>query len=663
MEHEFLKDIVIILACSALVIYVLHRFRMPPIIGFIAAGVIIGPYGLGVIGNIHVIESLAEIGIILLLFIVGIEFSMKEFTRLKRPAFLGGGLQVALTAAIATALAYSFTRDIRLSVFIGFLVALSSTAIVLKMLTERGQSDSPQGRTMTGILIFQDLCVVPMMLLTNSLAGSGSVFPDVLITLAKGAVIVAVVLVLARWAVPAILHRLVHTKSSELFTISIILSCLGIAFITSKFGLSLALGAFLAGLIISESEYAYEATAKILPLKDSFLGLFFVSIGMLIDVRFMLENLAVLLVAVLAVFALKALIASSVAYAVQGSPRVALISGFGLAQVGEFSLVLAAVGKASGLMPGDTYQMFLAVALVTMLATPFVMSAAPWAAEQILRLGPLGRFEPYPSEENLPRAISGHVIIVGFGVVGRNLARALKGTGIPYVILELNNEIVRAEKKKGEPIYFGDASSRETLKKLGLPRARLLLVAISDPACTRKATALSRLMNPDLYVLVRTRYIKEVDDLRELGADEVIPEEFESSVEIFSRVLHLYNMPRNLIDEQVEAVRKDGYKALRTIKSRKTPFVSELPMLSEIVTESYLINKSCRLNGRSLSGLRFRSETGATVMAVKRGEQVYQNPDADFVFQDGDIILLVGRPSDIGRAVQYVESGAECQDA
>jgi CPA2 family monovalent cation:H+ antiporter-2 len=498
---------------------------------------------------------------------------------------------------------------------------------------------------MIGILIFQDLCVVPMMLLTHSLSGEGDIFPGILLTLVKGAFIVAVVLVLARWAVPAVLHRIVHTKSTELFTISIILSCLGIAFITSQFGISLALGAFLAGLIISESEYAFEATAKVLPLKDSFLGLFFVSVGMLIDVKFMYVNISTLALVVAVVFVLKALIASGVVFVVQGSPRVAAISGLGLAQVGEFSLVLAAVGKSTGLMPADTYQMFLSVSLITMLFTPFVMSASPRAAESIMRIGPLKRLEPSPPDEKIPRSLSGHVLIIGFGVVGRNLASTLKGTGLPYVVLELNNDIVRSERRKGEPIYFGEGTSRETLRKLGIVRARLLLVAISDPAATRKIVAISRITNPDMYIIVRTRYLSEVDDLHAMGADEVIPEEFEASVEIFSRVLNIYNVPRNVIDDHIEDIRKGSYMALR------------LPMLSEIVTESYLLKGPSRFVGHSLNDLRLRSRTGATVMAVKRGETIHQNPDADFVFEEGDIILLVGRPSDIGRAIEYIDSG------
>ncbi len=657
MEHAFLRDLVIIFACSALVIYLLHRLKVPSVVGFIAAGIIIGPYGLGLIENMREIETLAEIGVVLLLFIIGIEFSMAEFIRLKKPAIIGGGLQVFVTGAITVAAVHLFTSDIRVSVFMGFLVALSSTAIVLKMLMERGETDSPHGRAMIGILIFQDLCVVPMMLLTQFLAGAGGGPEDLAFAVLKGLFIVGVVVFAARWAVPQILHRLVHTRSSELFTISIIFICMGIALLTARFGLSLALGAFLAGLIISDSEYAYEATAKIVPFKDSFLGLFFVSVGMLMDARFMMANLSTIAAAVAVVLVVKALIASVVVYLVQGSPRVAVISGLGLAQVGEFSFVLAAVGKSSGLFPEGLYQTFLSASLVTMFITPFVISFSPKAASRLINIGVLRRLEPSPAGEVLPRSTAGHVIIVGFGVVGRNLARTLKGTGISYVALELNSDIVHKAKKEGEPIYFGDGTSVENLRKLGIRRARVLLVAISDPAAARKIAAVSRKENPELYIIVRTRYLLEVDELRALGADEVIPEEFEAAVEVFSRVLHLYNVPRNVIDEYGDEVRRDSYKALRKITVRKKRFAAEMPMLSEIVTEPFLIKGDSHFVGRSLNNLRLRSKTGATVMAVKRDETVYQNPEADFTFREGDVILLVGKPADIARAVEYIEYG------
>ncbi len=655
MEHAFLKDLVIIFACSALAIYFLHKFRVPSIVGFIAAGIIIGPYGLGLIENMREVEILAEIGVVLLLFVIGIEFSMAEFIRLRKPATLGGGFQVILTAAVTAGATFWLSGNIRLSLFMGFLVALSSTAIVLKMLMERGETDSPQGRSMVGVLIFQDLCVVPMMLVTHFLSGAGGGFSELALALFKASVIVAVVLVGARWAVPLMLHRLVRTKSTELFTISIIFTCLGIALLTAKFGLSLALGAFLAGLVISDSEYAYEATAKVLPFKDSFLGLFFVSVGMLIDLRYILGQISTVALAAAIVFVVKALIATSVVYAVQRSPRVAAVSGLGLAQVGEFSFVLAAVGKSAGILPEGLYQTFLSASLVTMIMTPFVINASPAIIKRTLSFGPLRKLEPSPAVERYVGGLSGHVVIVGFGVVGRNLARSLKGTGISYVALELNNDIVLEERSKGEPIYFGDGTSRETLVKLNVQRARLLLVAISDPSAVRKIVSIARAANPETYILVRTRYLKEVEELRQVGADEVIPEEFESSVEILSRVLHLYNVARNVIDEHIEEVRKDSYAALRKPSAWRKPLATELPMLSEIVTETFLLKKDSRFVGRSLKDLRLRTETGATVMAVKRDDEIIQNPEADFSFSEGDIVLLIGKPGDISRALQYME--------
>jgi len=663
MEHSFLRDLVIVFASSALAIYVLHGLRVPSIVGFIATGIIIGPYGLGLIESVRDIEVIAEIGVVLLLFVIGVEFSMSEFMRLKRPALVGGGLQVAATTALIGGAVYLLSGDVRLGVFVGFLVALSSTAIVLKMLMERGETDSPHGRSMVGVLIFQDLCVVPMMLLIPFIAGSGGGLSALAFALFKGAAIVAFVLVAARWAVPAALGRIVSTRSSELFTISIIFISLGIALLTSKFGLSLALGAFLAGLIISESEYAYEATAKVLPFRDSFLGLFFVSVGMLIDMRFMLENIGTVMLAAAAIFAGKSVISTAVVYAAQGSPRVAAVSGMDLAQVGEFSFVLAAAGKAAGLFPEGLYQTFLSASLVTMTMTPFVINASPGVVDRLLSIGPLRRLGPSPSWDILPKALSGHVVIVGFGVVGRNLARTLRGTDISYVALELNNDIVRAAKKNGEPIHFGDGTSPETLKRLGIRRARLLLVAISDPAAARKIVAAARKENPELYIIVRTRYLLEVEALKALGADVVIPEEFEASVEVFSRVLHFYNVPRNVIDEYAEDIRQDSYRALRAVSAPRKPLAAELPMLSEIVTETFLIRGGSPFVGRSLKDLKLRTRTGATVMAVKRGDLIYQNPEADFSFEGGDIVLLVGKPGDIGRAVEYIESGGGPDEA
>jgi len=383
MEYEFLKSLEVIFIASAAVILLLYKLKIPSLIGFIIAGIIIGPHGVGLIKDIHFIQILAEIGVILLLFTIGIEFSMTKLFRIRKAVLGGGGAQVLLTIGISAALTYIAIGNINKSLFFGFLYALSSTAIVLKLLTERGEVDSPHGHTIVGILIFQDLCIVPLMLLIPALSGDGIDIIDVGAKMGKAAVIIAVVLLSAGWIVPALLHQVVRTKSRELFLTTIILLCLGIALLTSRFGLSLALGAFLAGIIISESEYAHQAISDILPFKDSFMGLFFVSIGMLMDTGFVLENGIRIAEVVALIFILKIITGTVSALLIGNSLRTSVLTGMGLAQIGEFSFVLAVAGKASGLISEEFYQIFLSSSVVTMIITPFMLNAAPSASEWI----------------------------------------------------------------------------------------------------------------------------------------------------------------------------------------------------------------------------------------------------------------------------------------
>lgn len=657
MELEFLKALVLVFGVSALSVFLLHRLRVPSLVGFIIAGVLIGPHGLGVIENVSEIELLADIGVILLLFVVGVEFSLKGLLRRKKAVLLGGGGQIAFTIAVSAAVAYPFAAGVKSAVFLGFLAALSSTAIVLKMLLERGEMDSPHGRMMTGVLIFQDLCVVPLMLLVPALSGEGMDIAAIGLTMLKAALIIVALLVLSRWLVPGFLHQVVHTRNRELFVITIIVMCLGIALLTSRLGLSLALGAFLAGLAVSESEYAFQATAEMLPLKDSFMGLFFVSIGMLIDTHYIALNWPAILFVVAVILGLKTLAAAGPLLFIS-PPRTAIQSAIGLAQIGEFSFVLAEAGRQAGLMPQGFFQLFLSASVVTMALTPFLLRASSPASARLASLGPFKRLGRPEGKEVPPETMSGHVLIVGFGVNGKNLARTLRETGVPYAVLELNSDTVREEKAKGEPIYYGDGSSAEILHRLGLERATTLVAAISDPASTRKIVATARRMNPSIHIIVRTRYLAEVEDLRALGADEVIPEEFETSVEIFSRVLSQYGIPRNVIADRIDDIRKDSYRSFRTHELPGRVIREGHAMLSGIETETYLVRPASPLAGHSLGGIRLRSRTGATAMAVKRGEELNQNPGPDFVLREGDIVLLVGRREDINKAVEYMESEA-----
>ncbi len=658
MEPEFLKSLVIVFGISAVVILILNRLNVPSLVGFLIAGAIVGPYGVGLVKDTHLIEILAEIGVILLLFTIGIEFSLKKLLAMRR-ALLGGGLQVLLTVLLSSALSYLVTYDIRKSVFIGFLVALSSTAIILKMLADRGETDTPHGRMMVGILIFQDLCVVPMMLLVPLLAEMDVKAMDILTRIFKAVFIVSAVLVGARWVIPYLLNQIVKTRMRELFIITIILLIFSIAFITSGAGLSLALGAFLAGLAISESEYSYQAISDILPLKEIFMALFLVSIGMLFNMQYLIDNPFRIVLVVFAVLAIK-LLTGSLSVLLNNYPlRVGIHTGVGLAQIGEFSFVLALSGRTAGLIGDELYQVFLSASVITMFFTPFALKyASPissWLSSlKILKwLDRAGR--DYPMKASSVRK-EDHVILIGFGLNGRNLARVLRSAEIPYVVLELNSETVNTMKKKGEPIYYGDGASAEILHKMGIKKARMLVIAISDPVATRRIVSIAKMENPDIYIIVRTRYLSEVEELKRLGAEEVIPEEFETSIEIFSRVLSNYGVPRNQIEGYIAAIRADNYSVLRLPEVSRRLFREKMEILKDLETETYLIDRDSPLAGHSIKELNLRERTGATIIAIKRGEEVIQNPAPSVELREGDILWLIGTREHINRAIEYLRS-------
>lgn len=658
MEPEFLKSLVIVFGISAVVILILNRLNVPSLVGFLIAGAIVGPYGVGLVKDTHLIEILAEIGVILLLFTIGIEFSLKKLLAMRR-ALLGGGLQVLLTVLLSSALSYLVTYDIRKSVFIGFLVALSSTAIILKMLADRGETDTPHGRMMVGILIFQDLCVVPMMLLVPLLAEMDVKAMDILTRIFKAVFIVSAVLVGARWVIPYLLNQIVKTRMRELFIITIILLIFSIAFITSGAGLSLALGAFLAGLAISESEYSYQAISDILPLKEIFMALFLVSIGMLFNMQYLIDNPFRIVLVVFAVLAIK-LLTGSLSVLLNNYPlRVGIHTGVGLAQIGEFSFVLALSGRTAGLIGDELYQVFLSASVITMFFTPFALKYASPISSWLSSLKILKWLDradrDYPMKASSVRK-EDHVILIGFGLNGRNLARVLRSAEIPYVVLELNSETVNTMKKKGEPIYYGDGASAEILHKMGIKKARMLVIAISDPVATRRIVSIAKMENPDIYIIVRTRYLSEVEELKRLGAEEVIPEEFETSIEIFSRVLSNYGVPRNQIEGYIAAIRADNYSVLRLPEVSRRLFREKMEILKDLETETYLIDRDSPLAGHSIKELNLRERTGATIIAIKRGEEVIQNPAPSVELREGDILWLIGTREHINRAIEYLRS-------
>jgi CPA2 family monovalent cation:H+ antiporter-2 len=661
-ELVFLKSLVIILGISAVVVFVLHRIKIPSVVGFLLAGVLLGPHGLHFIKDLNTIQTLAEIGVILLLFTIGLEFSLSRFLKMRIEVFGVGGLQVFMTVTLTALIALQWFGIVNPStaIFIGFLTALSSTAIVMKLLSDNAAIDAPHGRASIGILIFQDLCVVPFMLFIPILSGGAGAF-DIVFALGKAGAIIVIVLISARWLVPNILHQIVHTRSRELFVITILIICFGIAFITSEFGLSLALGAFLAGLVISESEYAHEATSTILPFRDSFNGMFFISVGMLMDTSFFIDNMQFVLVLFGGIVILKFFSCLFSMYLLRQPLRTSIQASLNLAQVGEFSFVLAVAGLSAGLISNDVYQSFLSAAVFTMFFAPFLMKISPSLSSRLSSHKLLQRIESQKEiseHEELSDKRRDHIIIIGFGLNGRNLARVLKEADIPYVVLELNIGSVRDMKKYGEPIYYGDGTKVEVLHMLGIKTAKILVVAISDPSSCRSIVKTARKESPKLFIIARTRYAAEVDDLLTLGADEVIPEEFETSVEIFSRVLTRYQRPRNEIFNYVDMIREDGYKALRQAKiATRKPLFDQCSVLSDVIVEVITIKNDSPILGKSIKDLKFRTKTGATIITIERNNHMYTSPDPQFSFRVGDIVFITGKREDINKALVYLAEG------
>lgn len=645
------------MAVSVPVTILFHRLGLPAIIGFLITGIIIGPYGTGLVTKVGAVETLAQLGVILLLFVVGLEFSMKKMLRLKREGLLGGGLQVVIASGIAFAVNSYLGRPLPQSVLIGFVTALSSTAIVLKLLADRGEIDTPQGNLSISILLFQDLCVVPMIITIQALAGAKEIsFSAVANPMLFAAAAVGIILVASYIIVPRMLFQAVKLRNREVFTLTVLLLCFGTAWLTYYVGLSLALGAFIAGLVISDSEYSHQIVAEVLSFRDTFMSLFFISIGMLVNIGYFLANFPTLITLAGGLILLKVLIVVAVGWMLRYPLRLSIMAGMGLAQIGEFSFVLMKMGEDAGLLSEALYQDILAASVLTMAATPFLIQMSHAAANKAAHLF---RVRTGELETERTASVSDHVIIVGYGLNGRNLAKVLKETGIRHIILDMDWERLKEAKKGGHKTLFGDSSHAEILKKLYIERARMMVIAISDPATTRRTVNAAREANDGIFILVRTRYISEVEELYKLGANQVIPEEFETSVEIFSRVLKEYHVPGNIIQNQIDMVRHEGYAMFRTPSLHKEKLMEISSILSASVTETFFVNKGSHLIGKTLADTDLRKKSGAMVLAVVRRSTTRANPPADLVIEEGDILAVIGSHAEMEMAMQLLKGGVD----
>ncbi|MFV8281309.1 cation:proton antiporter [Christiangramia marina] len=658
MEIPILQDIVIILGLSIVIILVFQKLKLPAILGFLIAGIIAGPHAFNLISSQHDVELLSEIGIIFLLFVIGIELSLKGLASIKKIIFLGGGLQVGGTILATAGISTALGLPLNTSIFLGFLFSLSSTAIVLKLLQEKGEISTPHGKIGLGILIFQDIVVVPMMLFTPLLAGeTPNILTTVGIMVLKILLVLVIVYILARYVAPKIFGWVVKTKNQELFILTVVVFCFGVAWLTSTVGLSLALGAFFAGLIISESDYSHQATANVLPFREIFISFFFISVGTLLNLDFFAENILIIIGLVLAVVLLKMLVIGVTVLVLKFPARTMFLAIFSLFQVGEFSLLLSGVGKESGIIPENIYQYFLAISIITMGITPFLIESAPRITYALLkapippavrkRLENIKRSTKADeefSEENL----KDHLVLIGYGINGSNISKAAQKAEIPYVIIDANPEAFDKAKELKEPVIFGDAINTTILKHAHVQEARVVVIAISDAGATRKMLTSIRQLTKTATIIVRTKYVKEMEEVLRLGADEVIPEEFETSIEIFTRVLKKYLVPFDEIQEFINQIRSSDYEMLTSMKKRPhSPALQHLNIPNrEIVTLK--VNRDNRqIVGKSIEDSGIGKNFQVTLLAIQRDRRYLTEISPKTIIEQGDLLYLFGHPTNI----------------
>lgn len=648
----YLVELLVLIAIAAAGVALFERLRLPAIAGFLVAGALLGPGGLGVVEDSERVRRLAEFGVVFLLFEIGLEMPFDVLRRLWRTVLIAGALQVGSTIAVVATIAAAFGLAGGSAFVVGGLVAISSTAVVMRLLAQRGLVDAPHGQLVVGMLLFQDLCIVPLLLAIPILAGGGEGAARPLEVVGRVAALVPLVLV-AHYLLPRVLEWAVRVRSGDLLSLVAFGLVLGFAVVAQALGLTLAVGAFTAGLLLGASPYTHQLVAEVAPVRGVLLGIFFTAVGMLFDPVVAGSAGSLLGLWVGAVLLVKtALVFAIVAWFLRRGARMGILTGFALAQTGEFSFVLGESARSAGLLDPDLYQVMVAGSILTLLATPAMFSLAPRVAD---RLGTLMDLMP---ASLAPRGLpgEGHVVILGYGLAGRTMARVLAASHIPYVVLDTNPGAAADARSHGEPVVFGDATRPAILERLAVSRARLVSIAISDPEATRRCVALIRSLAPEVEIIVRTRYVAEVDTLSQLGADTVVVEEFEAAIDLAGAALRSFGFPAESVARFSEQMRQEGYEVLRAPPALALdPWLTEV--LSEVGTE-WIEVPAGAATGRSLESLGVRARTGASILAVERMRHTTANPPADFVLASGDRLLAYGSAEQL-RRVQALLRGDE----
>jgi CPA2 family monovalent cation:H+ antiporter-2 len=655
MEIGVLKDIVIIFALSTLVNFIFTRIKVPVIIGYLVTGVIAGPHLLKLISSPENVEVMAEIGVILLMFTIGLEFSLNHLLRIRRIVFFGGFLQLILTAFISMLLARLYHMEWTSALFVGFLTSLSSTAVVLKLLQERSELTTTYGRTIVGILIFQDIILIPMLLFTPMLGGaSADVGSELLTLLLKTTGIIVFIYIGNRWLMPRLLHTIAMTHSQELFMMSILSICLAVAFMTHELGMSFAFGAFLAGLMISESEYSHNAFGNLTPFKDVFTSFFFVSIGMLLDLGFVIANPWLVIATVILVILIKTVIAGFTAFILGHTFFGTVVVGLSIAQVGEFSFILAGLGRTYDIITPYHFQLFLAVAITTMALSPLLINMSRPLATLILKL-PLPQYLVdglFPMQQFEIPEIKNHIVLIGKDSRAINLAAMIKKMELPFTSVVFDPDLARKQIEKGDKAVYGDAVNEPVLRKAYIHTAEMVIVSVGDLIKAMAIVEKVRTLNKHAYIIVRSKHVTDVEELVRLGANQVIPEEFETAIDFFERILGKYLIPRLDIEKSVARIREDNYGIFRD--REKVDGYSLLKDIPDIEIAAVRVALNSPFAGKKISETAMRKTYGVTLVALKLGENIIPNPEPSTLISGNDIAYIFGKPEMIATIVNVL---------
>ncbi len=568
-EHQFVLDLTVALGASALSGYVATRLRQPALLGYLAAGLLIGPSGFGLLNDVQQIEELAEIGVAFLLFALGVEFSLAELRRVQKIAIQGSLWQIGLTTllvSVISLLAGWATSPLQ-GVFLGFVLALSSTAVVLKLLTERGDTGALHGQLMLALLIAQDLALGLMLAFLPALDQPDQFWLVFIAAVLKFTLFLGGAIAVGRWCIPNLMRTVAATESQELFLLTTIALCLGIAWITSILGLSIELGAFVAGLMVAEVDYSEQALGRVLPLRDTFACIFFASVGMLIDPQVLLDNWVIIFELVTVVMVGKALIILPIILRFGYSFKTALLVSVGLNQIGEFSFVLSLEGLDLGLISEQQYLLLLGTTAITLVLTPVWLNSAPWLTRSLQRIPMLARWLNRMSEPQLlsvPDTLADHVIVAGYGRVGRVLVNILLNRGYEVLVIENSEAAIQQLRHRQIPYIYGDADAEQVLAKTHLAQAKAMAIALPDPVSTRLLLQRALLRSPDLDIIARSHTDQEIDLLTQIGAREVVQPEFEAAMELGAHLLRTLGEDANGIQQVLDNIRSDRYQSVRS---------------------------------------------------------------------------------------------------